>query len=253
LERQEIVFWLFACPGLGLGLFFLMREVLEHRLTAWEFTFGAAMLFLLVAGAWRGKGTPVAPILMAGVWLSSLYIALTALRLARMSDRPILERELLRAQRALMYDPQNPAARTYLGELYVKLGRLEEGIRELEEAVRLRAGQTARATLEKALEIKRARETGMYPCPLCQHLNPLASSTCVRCGAIFSEIGFLAEEMGLIYRGRPRWLALLLFLPLIALGVTMGRAGMQVILVGIGISAIFFLTWLLNLTRSRAA
>ncbi len=220
---HPVWFWIGAGVVSAPALYTLLREVVYRRTTVLEFGLGVAVIL----GAWaaiQALWEQPAGLVMAGyLVIAGAYIVVMCNRIASLSDRPMVERELRRAQAAAQRDPTNAAARAYLGELCLRLGRPEEAVEHLGEAVRIAPLPHYGSMLKEANEAVRASREGQVRCRVCGALNPVSNMLCSQCGATVAGFGFLAERVGLTYLGKPRWAAGLVFVPVTALALLVGK------------------------------
>ncbi len=216
--------WLWAAVGVVSAppLYALLREVVWHRITALEFGLGLTVVFSIWAAIEAFWGEPAGLVLLVYLVLAAVYVVVTCNRIARISDRPVMERELQRAEAAARRDPSNAAAKAYMGELYLRMGNAEEALRQFGEATRLSPQPYYESRLREAGQALRASQGGEVRCRVCGSMNPAGAMLCKKCGGSVAGFGFVSERVGLTYLGRPRWSAGLMVVPVAALSVLAG-------------------------------
>ncbi len=217
--------WLWAGAGAvsAAPLYALLREVVSRRISAFEFGLGLGALLSIWAAIQAFWGQPAGLVLLAYLVLAAGYVLVMCNRVASLSDRRVVERELRRAEIAVRRDATNAAARAYMGELHLRLGNAAEAVKELAEAVRLAPLPHYEGKLKEAVEAQRTQQVGQVRCRVCGTINPVGAMLCSKCGTTVAGLGFLAERVGVTYLGKPRWSAGLIFVPLLALSVGVGR------------------------------
>lgn len=214
----------FTLVGVGLVLGALLVTVIRLAFEG-EIGFVEAAAGVLLSVGWvlsliRTWGKSVfwlnfliLPVAVAAFWLVRQRFRVRAATVA-------LEEDFDRWKHTAQVDPSNAGAHAYLGDAYIKVGRVDDAIAEYQEAVRLLPSDTrTRHKLDKALQQKRTAVTGLAPCPFCKEDIPAQAAVCPRCGAVLSDFGSILAAVDPCVRHRAfPWVML-------ALG-TLGVAGL---------------------------
>lgn len=118
--------------------------------------------------------------------------------------RSLLEQEIERYKATIRRDPKNAAAHSMLGDVYLRIKRYDDAIRELEEALKLDPmSQSDRYKLRLAMEKKREIELKGVACPRCHAINSRLRAQCQQCGYELNRsiaidfVAWLAEPQSL--------------------------------------------------------
>ncbi len=97
--------------------------------------------------------------------------------------RFLLEQDIERYKATIRRDPKNAAAHSLLGDIYLRMKRYNEAIKEFEEALKLDPmSQSDRYKLRLAMEKKREAELKGISCPRCHTINSRMRARCQQCG-----------------------------------------------------------------------
>lgn len=93
------------------------------------------------------------------------------------------EQEIARYKATIERDPRNAGAHSYLGDVYLRMKRYDDAIREFEIALELDpTSRSDRYKLKKAREAKQQAEAHGIVCPRCRKINPRTVGKCIQCG-----------------------------------------------------------------------
>ncbi|MFA4015584.1 MAG: hypothetical protein RUDDFDWM_000674 [Candidatus Fervidibacterota bacterium] len=139
---------------------------------------------------------PIASLVLAIIWWKNILIVLLSCSLClgvvvlwalhHISEQRIRrwldEQEIERYKATIRSDPKNAAAHSMLGDVYLRLKRYDEAIREFEEALKLDPlSQSDRYKLRLAKEKKLEAELKGIACPRCHNINPRIAARCQKC------------------------------------------------------------------------
>lgn len=167
---------------LGIVTSAFIGRLIEGELTAME----GIMLIALPLGSlllamvnWNNFFTVVLSCLLcAGAVAIWALHRISEQRIRRYLD----EQEIERYKATISRDPKNAAAHSMLGDVYLRLKRYDEAIKEFEEVLRLDpTSQSDKYKLRLAAEKKREAELNGVACPRCHAINPRLSAQCLKC------------------------------------------------------------------------
>ncbi|MFA4043946.1 MAG: hypothetical protein HZRFUVUK_000728 [Candidatus Fervidibacterota bacterium] len=139
---------------------------------------------------------PIVSLVLALIWWKNSLIVLLSCSLClgvvmlwvlhHISEQRIRrwldEQEIERYKATIKSDPKNAAAHSMLGDVYFRLKRYDEAIKEFEEALKLDPlSQSDRYKLRLAKEKKLEAELKGVACPRCHNINPRIAARCQKC------------------------------------------------------------------------
>jgi tetratricopeptide (TPR) repeat protein len=139
---------------------------------------------------------PIVSLVLALIWWKNSLIVLLSCSLClgvvmlwvlhHISEQRIRrwldEQEIERYKATIKSDPKNAAAHSMLGDVYLRLKRYDEAIKEFEEALKLDPlSQSDRYKLRLAKEKKLEAELRGVACPRCHNINPRIAARCQKC------------------------------------------------------------------------
>ena len=129
--------------------------------------------------------------------------------LQRIADRRLGERllheDLAECHRILQFDPQNAAAYSRLGDIYLRLGDLDTAVAQYQWAAQLSPqDKIVQQALQRAIERKRRADVPSRFCPRCRTENPSTAVYCRQCQTALS--GWAELRHGLQQMTPAQWL-----------------------------------------------
>ncbi|MCS7254256.1 MAG: tetratricopeptide repeat protein [Armatimonadota bacterium] len=193
-------------PAIGDIVVAIVRAMCEGFKLAIVLLFLGIVMSAVVGKLLEGEFSPVEGIVLILLPLTSLTLAITHWRnilmvilscglcfgvvvlwaLHRISEerirRHLLKQEIERYKATIRRDPKNAAAHSMLGDVYLKMKRYDEAIKEFEEALKLDPmSQSDRYKLKLATEKKREAELKGVTCPRCHEINSRIRARCQQC------------------------------------------------------------------------
>jgi tetratricopeptide (TPR) repeat protein len=186
------------CFGIGWRL---LAALFEKELALWE-----AMVLFSCLFAFAGLAIRLAEsnlfypfLLLAGLVIAAVRYYPQILEEKR--RRSIIAEDLQRCRQALDFDPLNVAAYSLMGDIYMRLGELDEAIANYRKAIELDPKASAEQDkLDGAMREKAMLEGKAMFCPRCLAPRPKETNVCQNCARPFS----FDETISANFRGLPQ-------------------------------------------------
>lgn len=214
--------WLVASLLGGALVLRSIYAILEREIEAWQGLLGIAVGAALTSTAIALAKSPwYFPVLALIIVAGAAAYMLTLIDL-RIRERRLLEQDEQRFREAIEFDEKNAAAHAFLARVYRKQGRLEEALRELENALALEPNEAQYRASLRALAAEIQTKPGAPSCPRCESALD-EGKTCPECGWSRSTIKGLRDihQSGVLKRG-------LLYGMLVATGIGILGAIMRI-------------------------
>jgi tetratricopeptide (TPR) repeat protein len=179
--------WLAISLVFGGVAYRILTAAFEKELQLWEAILLLCFNVILLGFAIKFSTT---------IWLYIILIVIGAIMLAMhflpeyfslKYRRQMWEQDIIRFQKGIDFDAKNVAAYSFLGDTYIKLGRLDEAIESYRKALDIDPKLIEeKKKLEKALAEKALYSTTEMICPRCQLSRPPKIKVCPSCGRTFT-------------------------------------------------------------------
>lgn len=176
----------------GLTVIGVMSLLLEQQVELWEAVLLAGLAVSLLGATLSSVGTHW--FLLALTANIALVIIVYWLVISSRTSDPkhFLAQDEQRAAAAIEHDPNNAAAREFLGDIYCKQGKYDEALEQyriaLDQIKSLAAEQDA---LRRAIERTQREAEDRRRCAQCGNLMARRAAWCPHCGARTARLGWI--------------------------------------------------------------
>lgn len=179
--------WLAISLVFGGVAYRILTAAFEKELELWEAVLLLCIDVILLSFAIKFSSSIWLFFILAGVGGVMLAAHFLPEVFSRKYRRQMWEQDIIRFQKGIDFDSKNVAAYSYLGDTYIKLGRLDEAIESYRKALDIDPKLIEeRKKLEKALAEKALYSTTEMICPRCQLSRPPKIKVCPSCGRTFT-------------------------------------------------------------------